>query len=62
MTPTPDNIRIVATAIANSRAMRRGCPPIGNILDILPKVLLEEVLEDAESALKAIEEVMEDSK
>jgi hypothetical protein len=56
MTPTPENIRIVATAIANSRAMRRGCPPIGNILDILPRVLLEEVTEDAKAAMEELSE------
>ncbi len=52
-TPTPEQIKLAAAAIANARVMRRGSPPIANVLEILPPKLLAEVMEDAESALKA---------
>ncbi len=41
------------SAIANARGGRRGAPEIRNILDILPQKLRDEVMEDAEEALKA---------
>lgn len=53
---TEEQVRAAATAIANTRAGRRGAPPIDNILSILensmPNLYLE-VMEDAEAALKA---------
>lgn len=52
-TVTPAMIEAAAAAIANARGGRRGAPAIRNILDILPQKLREEVMEDAEEALKA---------
>jgi len=52
-----ERVRRAAAAIANARAMRRGAPPISNVLVLLERVaggkLLREVLEDAEAALAA---------
>jgi DNA-binding IclR family transcriptional regulator len=56
---TEENIKKAAAAIANARGNRRGAPTISNILDILPKKLKDEVIEDAEAALKAISEIRE---
>lgn len=42
-----------AAAIANARIMRRGSPPITNVLDLLPPEILAEVREDAQAALIA---------
>lgn len=50
---TPAMIEAAAAAIANARGGRRGVPEIVNILDMLPEKLRDEVLEDAEAALKA---------
>lgn len=50
---SPEVIRAAAAAIANARVMRRGSPPIANILDVLPPKLLEEVMEDAKACLAA---------
>ncbi|WP_298704530.1 hypothetical protein [uncultured Variovorax sp.] len=50
---TREMIEAAAAAIANARGGRRGAPQIRNILRILPEKLLDEVLEDAEVALKA---------
>lgn len=47
--------RMIAAAIANARGMRRGAPPIVNVLDILPAKLREEVMDDAENVLRALE-------
>ena len=52
-----DEIRAAAAAIANARGMRRGVPEIANILEMLPKNLAEEVLEDAARALEAVEKL-----
>jgi hypothetical protein len=46
-------IRAAAAAIANARGNRRGVPVISNILEVLPKKLVDEVMEDAEAALDA---------
>jgi len=50
---TREMIEAAAAAIANARGGRRGVPEIVNILDMLPEKLRDEVLEDAEVALKA---------
>lgn len=53
-----DRIVVMASAIANARGMRRGTPEIKNILDVLEETLPhlhEEVMEDAEAALVALE-------
>jgi hypothetical protein len=52
-TITLEMIEVAAAAIANTRAGRRGAPPISNVLAILPQKLKDEVLEDAEAALRA---------
>jgi hypothetical protein len=52
---THKEIRAAATAIANARGNRRGVPNITNILEALPKKLFDEVMEDAEAALRAAE-------
>jgi hypothetical protein len=58
MTTLPsDEIRAAAVAIANMRGGRRGVPPITNVLEMLPKHLAEEVLEDAAVALGAVEDL-----
>jgi hypothetical protein len=46
-------ILAAAAAIANARGMRRGIPPIVNVLDALPSTLIDEVTEDARAALNA---------
>lgn len=50
-------IEAAAAAIANERAMRRGSPPISNVLEVLMNFrdgkLYREVMEDAEAALQA---------
>ena len=53
--PEPARLTIIAAAaaIANARGGRRGMPTITNILDVLPQNLVDEVMEDAEQALKA---------
>lgn len=52
-TITPEMIEAAAAAIANARGGRRGAPEIRNVLEILPDKLRDEVMEDAEEALKA---------
>lgn len=53
-TTTHAMIEAAATVIANNRAARgSGAPPISNVLAILPQKLKDEVLEDAEAALRA---------
>lgn len=47
---------IIACAIANARGMRRGVPPISNVLDLLPEKLKDEVLDDADSVLRELAE------
>jgi hypothetical protein len=54
--PREERKRIIAAAIANARGMRRGVPPIINVLDILPPKLRDEVLDDAENVLLALGE------
>lgn len=58
---TREEQEAAAAAIANARAMRRGSPPISNVLELLKKLqggkLYDEVMEDAEEALKASEVV-----
>ncbi|MFK5597632.1 hypothetical protein ACFZ8E_11565 [Methylobacterium sp. HMF5984] len=46
-------VAAAAAAIANARGGRRGAPEIANILDILPRKLFDEVVEDAEAAIQA---------
>lgn len=46
---------VIAAAIANARGMRRGAPPISNVLEILPPKIKAEVLDDAEAVEKAID-------
>lgn len=41
--------KIIASAIANARGMRRGVPSISNVLDMLPENLVEEVMDDAKN-------------
>ena len=57
MKPTPEQIKAAANAIANARGARRGAPRVVNILDILPQNLRDEVMEDAEAALTAANEL-----
>lgn len=52
-TITREMIEAAAAAIANARGGRRGAPAFRNILAVLPEKLRDEVLEDAEVALKA---------
>lgn len=49
----PKRLHDAAAAIANARGGRRGAPTIANILEILPKKLFDEVVEDAQAALDA---------
>jgi len=49
-------IEVAAAAIANARIMRRGSPSMSNVLKVLPPKLKEEVMEDAEAAIRALEE------
>lgn len=51
-------VRAAAAAIANARGNRRGVPTIINILDLLPRHLVDEVMEDARVALQAAEAVL----
>lgn len=60
MTFSPRTIEAAATAIANARGMRRGAPPVSNILDVLkglPKIgnrtIYDDLIEDATAALEA---------
>lgn len=46
-------LRVVA-ALANARGMRRGVPPITNVVDILPTQVRRELEDDAEQVLKAL--------
>ncbi|WP_407523664.1 hypothetical protein [Methylobacterium oryzisoli] len=41
---TREMITAAAAAIANARGGRRGAPPIGNVLRILPDKLRDEVM------------------
>jgi hypothetical protein len=50
---TQKEIRAAASAIANARGNRRGVPTVTNILEMLPKKLFDEVMEDAQTALDA---------
>lgn len=52
-TITREMIEAAAAAIANARGGRRGAPAIKGVLRILPDKLRDEVMEDAEAALKA---------
>ena len=57
MTQSPEPmIQAAAAAIANARGGRRGMPPVANILDMLPRKLVDEVTEDASAALLAADE------
>jgi hypothetical protein len=55
MSPRFDEAAVprATAAIATARAARLGLPPIGNVLEMLPAQLLEEVRTDAEAALAA---------
>lgn len=46
--------RVIASAIANARGMRRGVPTIANVLDMLPEKLVDEVMDDANNVLKEL--------
>lgn len=58
---TPQEIEAAAAGIANARGARRGVPEISNILDLLEKMpgrkLYDEVMDDADAALKAVEKL-----
>ena len=45
---------IIARELANAKGARRGMPPIGNILDLLPRHLLEEVLADSDAVIAVL--------
>lgn len=51
---------IVASAIANARAGRRGAPPVTNVLELLRSIsdgrLYHEVMDDARAVLVALAE------
>lgn len=47
---------IIASAIANSRGMRRGVPPILNILGMLPQKLVDEVMDEAQNVIDELKE------
>ncbi len=57
--PTEAQIKAAASAIANTRAARRGAPAVTNVLDMLKVIkggkLYDEVMEDAKAALTAAE-------
>ena len=53
---TKENVEIAATAIVNDRFMQKGCPPITNVLEMLPDNLREEVTREARAALEAVKE------
>lgn len=46
--------QVIATVLANQKIMRNGCPPIVNVLDMLPQKLKDEVLDDAQAVLDAL--------
>jgi hypothetical protein len=50
----PPDVEMVASVLANARGMRRGMPPIINILELLPADLVKEVREEAEAVLSAL--------
>lgn len=47
-------IVLIAETLVNQRIMRKYAPPMANPLDILPKKLRDEVMEDAEAVYNAI--------
>lgn len=51
---TRSEIVAAAEALANLRGARSGMPPIKNILELLPKDLHDQVMEEAEVALLAV--------
>lgn len=51
---TLDDVTTIAAAIANARGDRRGMPMITNILDVLPQKLRDEVIDDAQAVVRAI--------
>lgn len=50
---TREMIEAAAAALANIRGGRRGMPEVANVLDMLPKHLRDELVEDAKAALHA---------
>lgn len=44
-------------AILNARGMRRGMPPVANVLEMVPADILENATEDAAAALKAADAI-----
>lgn len=46
---------VVAAALLNSRAMRRGAPPISNVLDFAPRDIVESAREDARYVLERLD-------
>jgi hypothetical protein len=56
---TDRQVEAAAAAIANTRAGRKGAPPISNVLELLrssPRLmhLYTEIMEDARAALEAL--------
>lgn len=51
---------IIASAIANARAGRRGVPPVKNVLEIIRSIsggkLYNEVMDDAHAVMSALAE------
>ena len=50
-------VATAAAAIANARAGRRGAPAVSNILDVLPEMILDDVVADARAVLAALAEL-----
>ena len=53
------NVKVIAEAIANARASRKGVPAISNVLDILPESLKSEVFDDADSVVQALKSLQD---
>lgn len=51
ITAAPETIEKMAGAILNARGMRRGAPPITNVMEFAPKGIAELARWDAEAAL-----------
>lgn len=56
MTPTEEQIKKAAEAIANNRLAKRGDIPMIDIMDYIPEDLRDEVMEDAQVALSSLDE------
>ena len=53
-TETMTQQEVIATVLTNQKFMRNGCPPIVNVLDMLPAKLREEVMGDAQAVIDAL--------